>query len=562
MNWLQPNFYVCFPVTSSDYNILLLDLMSYSRLALNAHFVRTLKPLSSKASSGNEIIPYLRLLRDFKPSTFKFKNIDEKLLQDLHLNVQRDERVMTPEPEELNSLFLITEKFFCKHPSLNLGSARHALLYNYQIKGIGKNPLAIRTDHAHSWGGIYLWQSVKAYIIGHLLQGIAPLGVLNSTMVSVKNTQGKNSDMSLLFRESHATRVTQVMTQFDPHMNITKKSIVDAFIKRVGVKTAEEHMDKIIFHYSVLYLMGVRHLAINRENISLEGPLLDYEDVKWDVTPEAFKFYLVFQKCLKKQKPYQFYKGERLHTSVIHFYFDAIELTALGLSELTPYQFTRKKLLTKMQKMMKLLGQEVFDIDPAFMKFSNLLLEHSPIYTKGVKVDSLQGDDTKLIRNFMKDHPVQNTLQEDHTVHEHSHFEVSLPRPKFKAAFLEEINQGRFVDITELASEVMKHIQVESRLGAIDFKAALELSSACNKVIGKNVGCFPFELRKGKIVPVYKKRQKLLDELKEKTQELGAKVIRLDEITDPLTKTSYVRGAFLSVNSTDHYVLIKPTLMK
>lgn len=127
----------------------------------------------------------------------------------------------------------------------------------------------------------------------------------------------------------------------------------------------------------------MRHGAITRENVTLEGPLIDYEDIKFDAQADSYQFYLMLQADQSKK--------EKVFTSAIHFYFDAIELTAIGLHSLMGYKYTLKGLKTQLWKMLERLAREVFVVDPELMQLKLSLFDVSSI-----KLDETKDSNGKL----------------------------------------------------------------------------------------------------------------------------------------------------------------------
>nr|MBA2406314.1 hypothetical protein [Bdellovibrionales bacterium] len=390
MNRLQPQFYVCFPVKQAKFSMILMDLGDYPRLLRNARFVKFLIENPSHWGKGHEMGYIFQSMKDYQPRPTPFDEAAQKDLSYLHLTTDNESRPFVPEIEEEPKPHLITERFFWYWPTVNIGSARHALLLDMQLKGIGRNPLAIRNDHFHSWGGQYLWQAMKAYVISKMYEGAAPLGLLKTSYVAVRDEdiqqrQIKTSAVSFSARDADALRVCQVMAQFDPSHSITREEVLKQFLKNMRVKSSSEQMEKIIFHYSVLLLMGVRHMSITRENVTLEGKLIDYEDMIQDAQGDIFKVFVMTSQCWEDTpKEYRNFKGERVFATSLHFYLDAIELTALGLSQLDP-DFKRglKQLKSDFAKMLNILSKTIFDIDPELMFFLKLMLKQVVGYDKG-----------------------------------------------------------------------------------------------------------------------------------------------------------------------------------
>lgn len=561
MNWLQPNFYIAFPVAPADYQIALIDILAFQRLNANASFVEKLKQLFPTTAAGEEIYHLFEQTKKARKTQLAPEKFELKKLDSLHLISAPPAKTIQKE-KVMEDLYLLTEKFFWMWPTVNLGSARHGLLLDYQIKGIGRNPLATRNDYFHSWGGQYLWQGIKAYVTGHILDRIAPLGVLNSNMVSIDQTELNSvlsaSSVCQVFREADATRVTQVCTEFDPNMKITKERIKNEFLSRVGAKTFNDHLDQVIFHYAALYLQGMVHFSVTRENITLEGKLIDYEDVRILVDEDVLNVLVMTQKYAKKAAGHPYYRGEKLFTSSIHFYLDAIELTALGMKYLGARPVARRTLVNRFKSMIKKLGKEVFDIDEGLLTFTLELLQLESIYHKGETLQLLQGD---LVGTLLKKYKKQSTqvMEEDLSVYIQPRYEVSFPRPKYKNLQIDQLCRAQSIDFDAITQRIMKKVQIEAMGKKLGHKEVMNISQEANESINKVKGYFPYAYQKGKII--LKNDSTQITHLMEQVTLLGGKIEQFSEITTQ--DYSLITGGSITLPSGErHVITFKPILNK
>lgn len=557
MNRLQSQFYVSFPVVQADYTLIMLDLRFYARLLKNARFIKYLKNRPSKLVPGYESYEILQAIDEFRKSDKRSAKSDSaETLQQLHLNANPETRTFLVEPKEPNNFYLMTEKFFWHWPTTNLGSGRHALLFDMQIKGVGRNPLALRHDYSHSWGGHYLWQALKGYVVGHLFEGAAPLGILKIPYIAtktsdLKNKQIKSSAISMAIREADALRVTQVMASFDPLEKGSASLVLRDFLKKVKTPTCKSHMDNVIFHYSALFLMGIRHTAVTRENVTLEGKLIDYEDLTLDTDEETYNYFLIIHESKK---------GKSLYTSTIHFYLDAIVLTSIGLQKLDPsFKMTETECRKNFFKMIQALGKTIFQIDPELLSFMKLLLSRQAVYHKGLNsTDSSQSNAVEIVKTI-KERQYKILLKQDMEKYESIYYSAQFPRIKFKDTFIEEYNLQALKDAEKLVERLFKMLQLESFSGDLNFNQMVQFSSECNKVLSQHSLIFPYKLVKGQIIPVQTSSKKITDALKDKfKEELGAGIISLDKYENKI-----VRGAILQLsNKSEYFVSLSPALLK
>jgi hypothetical protein len=573
MNRLQSQFYVSFPVAQAEYTMILMDVRAYSRLHKNVRFIKYLKQRKPLMPAGCETVEILNGKNEFLENDTTPIGPKVEELKHLHLNAQLESRLFLRDPEEIkNNFFLMTEKFFWNWPTTNLGSGRHVLLLDMQIKGCGRTPLAIRHDHSHTWGGHYLWQAIKGYVVSNLFEGAAPLGILKIPYVAAQNSdlearkQIKSSTNAMAIRESDALRVTQVMTQFDPRERGNYALILKAFLKSMSVKNSSEHMENSIFHYTALLLMGLRHMAVTRENVTIEGRLIDYEDLTLDTDAEFYRCFLMTHKCQKNMpKGYKRFKGEILFTSNLHFYLDAIKLTATGLTQLDPnFKMSDSECKKKLLQMIHKLGKTVFEIDKDLLSFFTLLLTRDALYDKGQNKADLQNTDANEIMKVVKKRAYKISLTQDLGPHECNYYLVDFPRVKFKNQFVENYNCRALMDSEPLIEKMFKMLQLEVFSGKLDFYQMLNFSSECNKQISQHALIFPYQLMKGKVVlkksGMAKFRKDLITKFK---SELGSTFKTFDLVIDPESGDKIIRGAIIHLeNGSDHFALIRPELVR
>lgn len=570
MNRLQSQFYVSFPVVQAEYSMIIMDIRATARLLRNVRFINYLKQRAPQMPAGFETVDILNAIDEFHKKDRPCKlQTDESTFLPLHLNASLEFRPFVQHPEEnQNNFYLMTEKFFWKWPTTNIGSGRHALLLDMQIKGIGRNPLAIRNDHAHSWGGHYLWQAMRGYIISTLYEGVTPLGILKTSYIAAKkkdleSPQIKSSAIAMAIRESDALRVTQVMTSFNPRDRGSYALILKNFLTKNRIKSLSEHMEKIIFHYSALLLMGIRHTAVTRENVTLEGTLIDYEDMKLDTDTQAYRCFIMTHKCHKKMpKGTKRFSGEALFSSTIHFYLDAIRLTSKGLSQLDPtFKMSDVECKKKFIKMIQLLGKTIFEIDVELLKFLSLLLSRDSIYDKGEENLAIKNTEANEIIKVIKSRPFEIVLTQDLGLYESNYYLVDFPRVKFKDPFIEKYNCIALMDADPLIERMFKMLQLESFAGNMGFDQMLNYSSECNKLLSQHSLIFPYKLVKGKVVREMTSKATFQKQIKLKMlKEFGVDLESFDSFKNPDTGEMIIRGAFTHLkNGLCHYTSLKPT---
>ena len=399
------------------------------------------------------------------------------------------------------------------------------LLKDLQLKGSGRSPLALRTDYHHTWGGQYFWQSLKAYIVSHILEGALPQGILSTPLISVPTSELENKRLShslnsLMVREADDLRVTQVATDFDQELKPTKLEIKQSVLKEANSKTFEELFQKIIFQYASMALLGLRHIGVTRENIMVKGSLIDYEDRENHNSQEGYYFHYM-TKVKNNSSP----KDAKLFTSTLHFYLEALILTAHGLNflgaKISPDRLKLKKVL---MKEIYSLSQTVFIVDQELLTFMDKILDLIPGYDRDIQ--KYAKDATKISK--LK-HQIQ--LSSGEIVKEEKGFDelilnqrLKFPRIEFRNPLLQAFqNHKNQTSILELTQKMFKMVEIETFGRNPTFEMALDLSSKVHEKLCLEQLVFPYQLKSKKINLKYGK----LDDILLSYQNLGMKVLEL-----------------------------------
>jgi hypothetical protein len=518
----------------------------------NARFVQELQLSQPKFTEGFEIANYMQLRRTFK---IKPSRLDGDFLESLEKALPFLNRVSTGDPnpfwelanEVKDRIYLPTEKFFWNFPTINLGSGRHSLLYDIQLKGNGRNALAIRTDFSHAWGGSFIWQSLKSYAITVLLKGMLPQGILETEMISLyRNDEDDQkltpSSRALQFRSSKGLRVTQICIGIDPHLYPNQKQILSGLLTGQGLKYSSQLFEKSLFMYASMFMNGLKHLSVTKENITLEGQLLDYEDVEYLTDKEnySFQIYLKIAKKEGQQIPntsnllakefVPFLKRAKLYTSTIHHAVHASQFAHIGLTFLDPkFKQTEDQINKRFMKVVKNLMKNIFETQKVFVDFTEELCKLKPAYFTG----DLSGSDGDVILPLLKRYKVLQFEIINNKIEPHLMtltVEVKLPRPKLKNKILESFNEGKHnITIESQVSVMLKYLQLKIHSSKFELKDMLEYTSLCHKTLSKSAKIFPYLIHNGVIKEKNKTMNVFSRELKKIIEkEKGLRIANVD----------------------------------
>jgi hypothetical protein len=543
MNRLQINFYTVYPTKEAPYNPVLIDLRWSDKFINNADFIKFLKFDDKKRYQEAKLNQYFDFLTVFRKKNKNLKTMLDlnKLNQSLpliHRQAAPDAQIFwqTPIQHDDDRLWLATERFFWFFPTHNLGSARHILLKDLQLKGSGRSPLALRTDYHHTWGGQYFWQALKGYIISHILEGALPQGILTTPLISVETSELENkrihhSSNSLMFRDADDLRITQIATKFDHELKPTQQEVIQSLLNESRSKNFQELFQKLIFNYASMALLGLKHTSVTRENIMIKGSLMDYEDVEMYNLGENYQFQYILSAVLKKNsKPInvtdnnrkKIFSNATLYTSTFHLYLEAIILSAHGLNFLgAKVNSDRAKLKKIFMREIQQLADEVFIVDKDLLKFISAVLDLVPGYDRDIQK---YGHKPSSIKNFKHDKKLETgkvTKIEQGVNGAMVHLQLDFPRIKFKDPLLEAYSQQReqfyFLELTQ---RIFKKLEIEliDRLPNLDI--SIDLSSQIHEILTNQQIVFPFKKMEKKILRQYGDLKKINQEFQKQGIEI------------------------------------------
>ncbi len=197
---------------------------------------------------------------------------------------------------ELDNKFVAEGEVYAS--GINGGGARVGNINGFQVKGVGKNPLAgTNADTWHSYGGNALSDGVLEVTYSTILQKIMPLGVVQSIgliytgeKTALTNVSGlSESKGCLLVREAcirpaHFLPVKHFTSALDKDLKITEpthsRKLTEHLI--LGFGEVEHYSDYLVCflracaqQFGYAKLNRIFHGAMTDSNISIDGKWLD-----------------------------------------------------------------------------------------------------------------------------------------------------------------------------------------------------------------------------------------------------------------------------------------------
>jgi hypothetical protein len=209
-----------------------------------------------------------------------------------------------------DSKTFLADRYGSRYEACNGGSARCGSNGNYQIKGIGRNPLvAGNIDYNHSHGKMCLSEAINEAVWGEVCHQHLPLGAIRTlaiikTNVMVKSSYGKGDlilqpcalairqvsvrpahfERAVFFwpqpefkalRDNDYLRVQHTISYIDRAFNVTAEDKA-----RFGSHTLKCALlcfaERIARQIGVSRIKGIPHGSLTSSNISLDGRFLDF----------------------------------------------------------------------------------------------------------------------------------------------------------------------------------------------------------------------------------------------------------------------------------------------
>lgn len=420
MNDLPNTFYSWFPTVRAEYLPVYINLNKVEDLFINLEHLSVLT--SQKIKELNPILRYGELL------SLDSKVLDKEVtlsredirhaFNGLTLTPSKDSNVFLPKHKRtglppIGEIWLPAERFFWSFPQINIGSARHILLFGLQLKGSGRNPIATRVDYTHSWGGQYFWQNLKAVSFSRIYGGLLPLGVLEGIGIGIEPEEYADSQEldpftnSLLIREARSYRLTQVMTDFDPFAQIPKSYYQKKALKELQ-REEVSIPDSYFFQYGSMLSLGINDLNVTKENLMLNGSIMDYEDISYlgDNQSQNFVVSLISRngKELSTNSSLDDLGNDvTFFTSNFHIYLMALKLTFETLHKFLDMPEKKiESINTELKKFLTSFNQEIYQNHPDFLRLIEKLSHLKGCYIDGIHYTHMKGDDCIELVQFLK----------------------------------------------------------------------------------------------------------------------------------------------------------------
>lgn len=496
--------YTWFPVVPKKYFPLYIAFSKIKCILDNSNFIIKLiankdgSPAGKYRKTQSDYIALAsdRLNKDQLDQSLKLLHLSPLLEANTFLPI--DKRKGMSDPSEL---WLMAERFYWDHASFNLGSSRHILIHTLQLKGCGRNPMAIRPDFSHSWGGCYLWQNLKAICFNILYQDLFPMGIQKVAGVSIFLDEFIQEDTktfelnSMLIREAKTYRLAQLMSGLDSN-NIKSKREHQKHITDLLDNTSPSYLTNLYYQYGSMLALGFKNINITKENVTIDGSLIDYEDITYLGNEEFQDFEIKFYYEGKiDDKVLSDYLADcSIYTSPYHLYLDAVKMSQKTINKFLDenYNFDLKKEFINFLVRFK---NNIYDFPDSLLDMIHELSNHEEIYQSGISYFQLQkkiSDNLyELVMNHEHKHVLYEKIDEDRYI---VSVVLSYTRGVWLNSHLEKYYQNiKTIPVPDLTVQLLKianiYLQEKEEL---DINTSLAISSKFNHLISLNSWLLPY----------------------------------------------------------------------
>ena len=426
-----------------------------------------------------------------------------------------------------NSIWLPAERFFWEFPSLNLGSSRHILLKNLQLKGAGNNPMAIRYDNAHAWGGSYLWSNLKGLGFNILYKGILPKGLQELATICLWPQDYADNNIapfelnSVVSREAKSYRVAQLMSGIDPD-HPYKKDYQDV-VHRLLPDDLDDYLDELYFQYGQMLGLGICDLNITKENIMIDGSLIDYEDISYlgNDSDQVFTLKLYYAEKIEKIDSLTgIINKSCIYLSDYHLYLDALKMSLKAYNKYFETSHTRD-LEKDFFNFLISFREKVFHFSDDHYTLLKILSEHTALYRNGAPYfhlgEVIHDDLCKFLEKINLNQVKLSEADDGNTL-----INISLPfsRGHWINPHLESYYQTiKKLPVKDLVVPLLKLAEVYmDERKPLNCYQALEYSSKVNELLSRNSWFSPFAYSKKEFqIKTFECLEKIESEIEEKT---------------------------------------------
>lgn len=302
------------------------------------------------------------------------------------------------------SIILPTERFYSNRP-LSVGSSRHAIVDNVQVKGIGQNILNTSYQYDYNWGGYLsidaLISLAKEMIISKR-SALEPLKTLGLFRYKISPIKGK--DLVIQFREADTFRLAQIHPSSCSRKE--KEMLLNFLTKEFEQKNINQILEFIVENIIKSFSKGVAQSTPSLSNLTINGKWIDAESV--DITKEEECYPLYIEELIIDETKYFF--NSWIHNLYLHCENYVKNFEGLFDISFDLDSFFESRVIEHINPVNKEYWFKLLKEYPSWRKLNNDFLEHTEL--KEIRIDE------KIIKNKkITKLPYQSHLMKGEVIH-------------------------------------------------------------------------------------------------------------------------------------------------
>jgi hypothetical protein len=172
-----------------------------------------------------------------------------------------------------DKVILRTERFFPGRPVWNIASTRHALLGDYQFKGVGFTGITGRADYPHISGDLDLYLALYETVVSwHFKE--TPMR--SQKVVALWKDDHPTNPKILMLREANSFRLAQVM---GIDLEAEEKNII---LRSLNISEEDKLVDKffdVLKGYAWFVAHSYEYTSPTFDNLMIDGSLIDCSSI-------------------------------------------------------------------------------------------------------------------------------------------------------------------------------------------------------------------------------------------------------------------------------------------
>lgn len=172
-----------------------------------------------------------------------------------------------------DKVILRTERFFSGRPAWNVASTRHALLGDYQFKGIGLTGTTGRCDYPHIHGNLDIYLALFETVMSWHFKNTP---IKSQKVVALWKDDHRTNPMILMLREASSFRLAQIM---GIDLESDEKEIIFRSLQITNHGELKAKFFNVLKNYAWFVAQSYEYTSPSTDNLMLDGSLIDCSSI-------------------------------------------------------------------------------------------------------------------------------------------------------------------------------------------------------------------------------------------------------------------------------------------